>query len=72
MSGQSAEVTAYDSDVGLGTVTMTGGEQYRFHCTAIADGSRDIALGTAVVVDIGPAGPGVWEARRVVPAGPIQ
>ena len=62
-----AIVTAFDSDVGLGTITTDSGHSYGFHCTAIADGSRTIEVGTAVVAAIGPAGPGRWEARSLTP-----
>ena len=67
MHGQRGQVSGYAPEVGLGTVSVVGGERYRFHCTAIADGSRNIAVGTPVMVDIGPAGPGSWEAIWVAP-----
>jgi CspA family cold shock protein len=56
-------VVAFDEPVGLGTVREVGGgghgadggghgadgvADHPFHCTAIADGSRDIAVGTEV------------------------
>jgi CspA family cold shock protein len=40
-------VTAYASHVGLGTVSSDG-EEFLLHCTEIPDGSREIAVGTAV------------------------
>jgi cold shock CspA family protein len=40
-------VTAFDASRGLGVVTY-GEVDYPFHATAIADGSRSIALGTTV------------------------
>ena len=41
-------VTAFDAFVGLGTVCTADGTEYLFHCVEIADGSRDIAVGTSV------------------------
>ena len=60
-------VTAFDAVVGLGEVEDHGGVRHGFHCTAIADGSRLIDVGTPVAYTIEPAGPGVWEARSVMP-----
>jgi len=40
-------VTAFDASRGLGVVT-SGEIDYPFHATAIADGSRSIALGATV------------------------
>lgn len=66
-------VVDYDFDRGLGVVEIVAGlddggpmpRRLDFHCTAIADGSRRIDPNTPVVADIGPAGPGRWEARRL-------
>jgi CspA family cold shock protein len=44
----SGTVTEFDDAAGLGTVTADDGTAYPFHCTQIADGSRTIAVGTAV------------------------
>ncbi len=71
-------VTAYDSDAGLGTVRADdatgerdpGAPTWTFHCTAIADGSREIDPGTAVVFQVRAAGPGAWEAFGVRPVSP--
>jgi cold shock CspA family protein len=41
-------VASFDAEVGLGDVTGEDGTTYPFHCIEIADGSRDIAVGTAV------------------------
>jgi len=41
-------VSEFDDHRGLGTVVDEGGASYRFHCTAIVDGSRHIAVGTPV------------------------
>jgi len=42
-------VTAFDAVVGLGVVDLDG-DSVPFHCIAIADGSRDISVGTTVSV----------------------
>jgi len=59
-------VTAFEPDVGLGTVTDDAGTEYPFHCIEIADGSREIAVGTAVGFDVIPK-LGRWEAARLRP-----
>ncbi len=41
-------VLAFDAERGLGEVSDDDGGVLGFHCTAIADGSRWIAVGTAV------------------------
>ena len=41
-------VTEFDFDRALGIVTADDGTAYPFHCVSIADGSRDIAVGTRV------------------------
>jgi hypothetical protein len=63
-------VVAYDFDRGLGMleelpVSRAEMGRYRFHCTAIADGSRTIEAGTAVGFVLAPALGGVLEARSV-------
>ena len=45
-------VTAFDADVGLGDITMTDGTIVMFHCAEIADGSRQIDIGSEVECDI--------------------
>ena len=51
-------VAGFDEARGLGEVEERDGRRYPFHCTAIADGTRRIAPGTAVVFDVvaGPLG----------------
>jgi len=44
-------VVEFDADVGLGVVA-TDRDRYRFHCIEIADGSRNIAVGTAVTFEL--------------------
>jgi cold shock CspA family protein len=41
-------VVRFDVQSGLGEVAGADGTGYRFHCIEIADGSRDIAVGTGV------------------------
>jgi cold shock CspA family protein len=64
-------VAAFDDDKGYGTVrdAATGAELF-FHCTAIADGSRTIAIGTPVTFDVVPGRLGRWEASALSPASP--
>ena len=68
-SGLTGSVDAFDADIGLGTITAEDGSTYRFHCTAISDGSRDIPIGSTVGFDVAAAGPGHWEARNITPQG---
>jgi CspA family cold shock protein len=60
-------VVAFDERRGLGEVESADGARYAFHCTQIADGTRTIAVGTAVEFDVAPALLGTWEARAVTP-----
>ena len=41
------------------------GNEWFFHCTAIADGTRTIEVGTAVVFDVAPGRLGRWEAANI-------
>ncbi len=52
---------------GWGSVRGDGGEELFFHCTAVADGSRTIAEGTAVDFDVVPGHLGRWEAWGLRP-----
>lgn len=45
-------VTAFDVHVGLGDITMTDGSVVMFHCAEIADGSRQIDVGSDVECEI--------------------
>jgi cold shock CspA family protein len=58
-------VTAFDDPRGIGTVTTDDGRVLLFHCTAVADGTRTIAEGTPVVVEVVAGLPGRWEAAAV-------
>ena len=63
-SEMSGTVTDFDDHVGAGTITADDGATWWFHCTRIADGSRTIALGTAVAFEVAP-GPTGLEAVTV-------
>lgn len=60
-------VTDFDDGAGLGTITAEDGASYRFHCTAIRDGSRTIAVATAVDFETRPARDGSYEAGHITP-----
>ena len=45
-------VTSFDKVVGLGEITRDDGAVVPFHCIVIADGSRDIPVGTEVEFDV--------------------
>jgi cold shock protein len=63
-------VRAFDEDRGLGTVEAEDGRSYSFHCAAVADGTRRIAVGTALVFFVFPGHGGQYEARHVATAAP--
>lgn len=63
-------VAAFDDAVGWGMVRTDDGAEYGFHCTAIADGSRTIPVGTAVTFDLVAGHRGRWEAAGVSPRSP--
>ena len=55
-------VATFDEERGLGTVVTEDGRFLPFHCTAIADGSRTIAVGTRVGFSVVAGHLGRWEA----------
>lgn len=61
-------VLSFDDPRGLGVVRREDGTEYPFHCTAIADGSRTIGIGTEVVWNVSPGRLGRWEATGLKPA----
>ena len=67
---QRGSVTAFDDHRGIGEITADDGTVYPFHCTAIADGTRTIAVGTAVDFEVTPGHQGRWEAASIVLATP--
>ena len=58
-------VEQFDAASGLGEIVGADGERYPFHSTVIADGTRDIAVGTEVDFDVVPGHLGRWEAAAV-------
>jgi len=60
-------VTEFDAARGWGAVTDDDGTRAEFHCTQIADGSRSIAVGTAVRYRLAPGHLGRWEAAAIRP-----
>jgi cold shock CspA family protein len=66
-------VDEFDDPRGLGTVLDDDGRRYGFHCTAVADGSRRIEVGTRVMFTTAAGHRGRIEARGLVPArGPVS
>jgi len=63
-------VVEFDDAKGLGTVEGDDGRRLFFHCTAIADGSRTIAVGTEVDYEVTPGHQGRWEAKGLSPPAP--
>jgi CspA family cold shock protein len=61
-------VVRFDEHRGYGEVRDAAGEEWFFHCTAIADGSRTIAEGTRVRFEVVPGHGGRWEATALRPA----
>ena len=49
---RTGSVTDFDAARGLGAVFDQAGNVFPFHCVEIADGSREIAIGTAVRFDM--------------------
>jgi len=66
---RAGRVAAFDVEQGTGTLAADGGERYFFHCVAIADGSRDIAIGTPVTFALAPGHLGRFEGAAVTPRG---
>jgi cold shock CspA family protein len=57
-------VVEFDEARGLGQV-VADGTGYPFHCTSIADGTRTVDVGAAVVFEVRAGGLGRWEATAV-------
>jgi cold shock CspA family protein len=70
VSHLTGSVTEFDERRGIGEIAGADGTVYLFHCTMIADGSRTIAVGTAVEFQRIPGHRGRWEAASIVPATP--
>lgn len=67
---QTGTVTTFDDPAGFGTVTADEGVEHFFHCTAIADGSRQIDVGARVRFTVVPGRQGRWEATDLGPEAP--
>ena len=61
-------VVHYDDHRGLGEVEDRDGRRVPFHCTAIADGTRTIAVGAEVVFRVVTGPVGTEEAAELRPA----
>jgi CspA family cold shock protein len=61
-------VAEFDEGRGWGRVTTPDGEEYFFHCTAVADGTRTIAGGSAVIFEVVAGHRGRPEASSLRPA----
>lgn len=57
-------VTAFDKATGLGEIA-SGVAVYPFHCTALSDGTRDVAVGTEVHFTIAAGHLGRLEATHI-------
>jgi len=62
-------VSAFDEARGLGVVRADDGSTYPFHCTALADGTRNVALGARVVFSVAAGHGGRYEARGITTLG---
>ena len=71
MSIERGSVVEFEEHKGVGVVEDGEGRRLFFHCTAIADGTRSIPVGTEVVFSVVPGHLGRWEATGLVrPPGP--
>jgi cold shock protein len=61
-------VVQFDDAAGYGSVRIDDGGELFFHCTAIADGTRTIAVGAKVAFEVVPGRRGRWEAAGLKPA----
>lgn len=63
-------VAGFDDPKGYGVVRDNAdGQEYFFHCTAVADGTRTIDVGAAVEFEVVPGRRGRWEAADLRPRG---
>ena len=60
-------VVEFDGARGLGVVEAADGTRLAFHCTQIADGSRDVIVGAEVLYEVVPGALGAWEASALEP-----
>ena len=67
LGAREGTVATFDDPRGIGLVRSVDGQEYPFHCTAVADGSRSIAPGTPVSFRVVPGRLGRWEATDLRP-----
>ena len=60
-------VVEYDEHKGYGAVETAEGQRLFFHCTAIADGTRTIAVGLTVAFDVVAGHLGRYQATNLSP-----
>lgn len=60
-------VLEFDADVGLGRLVTSEGTEVGFHAAVISDGTRSIAVGAEVLVEVRANHGGRLDARAVVP-----
>ena len=65
-------VVDFDEQRGWGTLRGDHGPELFFHCTAVADGSRTISVGTRVDFDVVAGHAGRWEARGIRPTQAVE
>jgi len=65
-------VSAFDEARGLGTVADDVGGTWTFHCTAIADGTRAVDVGTRVAFEAVAGHLGKMEATRITKLAPCD
>jgi cold shock CspA family protein len=58
-------VEGFDDHRGIGAVVTDDGRRFMFHCTAIGDGTRTIAVGAEVDFQVVPAHHGRYEASSL-------
>lgn len=58
-------VSSFDKQAGLGVISGADGADYPFHCTAIADGTRDIEVGKPVTFEVVAGHLGKLEATQI-------
>ena len=65
--GRRGAVVVFDEERGWGTVRTADGDEFWFHCTAIAGGTRSIEEGTRVMFEVVAGHLGRWEAVGIRP-----
>lgn len=58
-------VTEFDERRGLGSISAEG-VVHAFHCTQLADGTRNVRVGERVEFQVVPGRRGDWEAAEIV------